>query len=81
MASPALSGSAFLHHRRGERHRGLQPAQIHGENRAIQLAQRLQAQPTIVTDDDLNLIAFPQTGLTQTSSGETQGQAVSPAAD
>jgi len=81
LASPALSGSAFLHHRRGEGHRGLQPAQIHGESRAIQLVQRLQAQPAIVADDDLNLIAFPQAGLTQTSSGETQGQAVSPAAD
>jgi hypothetical protein len=45
------------------------------------LVHRLQAQPTIVADDDLNLIAFPQAGLTQTSSGETQGQAVSPAAD
>ena len=43
--------------------------------------QGLEALPAIFTDDDLDMIAFPQAGLTQAISGEPHGQAVAPAAD
>jgi len=43
-SSPALTGAAFLDHRRSEKHGGLMLAQISGQGRAIQPAQRLQAQ-------------------------------------
>jgi hypothetical protein len=37
-ASSALSGEALLHHRWGEGHGGLKPAQISDQSRAAQLA-------------------------------------------
>ncbi|MCX5960935.1 MAG: hypothetical protein NT053_14305, partial [Cyanobacteria bacterium] len=52
-SSPALTGAAVLDHRRGEWHGGLQPAQICGQGRAIQPAQRLQAQAAVRAADRL----------------------------
>jgi hypothetical protein len=56
-------------------------AQITGQGRAIQLAQRLQAQAAISSNDDVDLIAFLQSGLTQAIGREPDRQAVPPAAD
>jgi len=56
-------------------------AQITGQGTAIQLAQRLQAQTAISSNDDVDLIAFLQSGLTQAIGRESDRQAVSPAAD
>jgi len=79
--SPAFTAAAFLDHRRGERHGGLKLTQISGQGRAIQLAERLQAQAAIRTNDDVDLIALLQSGLTQAISREPDRQAVPPAAD
>jgi len=62
-------------------HRGLKLAQISGQGRAIQLAQRLQAESSIRANDDVDLIAFLQSDLTQAIGRESDCQAVSPAAD
>ena len=56
-------------------------AQISGQSRAIQPAQRLQAQAAIRFDDDVDLIAFMKLGLTQVSGREPDRQAVPPAPD
>jgi len=70
-----------IDHRRGERHGGLLLVQISSQGRAIQLAQRLQAQAAIRTNDDVDRIAFLQSGLTQAIGRESDRQAVPPAAD
>ena len=64
-----------------KRHGGLKLAQISGQGRAIQLAQRLQAEAAIRANDDVDLIALLQSGLTQAIDGEPDRQAVPPATD
>lgn len=81
MASPVLSGAAFLHHRGREGHGGLQLAQISRQSGAIQLMQGLQAESAFFANDDLELITLPKTGSTQEISRKPHGQAVGPAAD
>ena len=56
-------------------------AQISGQSRAIQPAQRLQAQAAVWSNDDVDLIAFLKFGLTQVSGREPDRQAVPPAPD
>ena len=56
-------------------------AQISGQSRAIQPAQRLQAQAAVWSNDDVDLIAFLQPGLTQACGREPDRQAVPPAPD
>ena len=57
------------------------PTQISGQSRATQPAQRVQAQVAAWSNDDVDLIAFLQPGLTQASGREPDRQAVPPAAD
>ena len=59
----------------------MKPTQITGQGRAIQLAQRLQAQAAAWSNDDVDLIAFLQPGLTQAIRREPDREAVPPAAD
>jgi hypothetical protein len=59
----------------------LKPAQISGQSRAVQLVQGLQTQPAVFVNDDLNLITFLQSSLTQAIGREPDRQAVAPAAD
>ncbi len=63
------------------RHRGLKLAQIRGQGRAIQLAQRLQAESAIRPNDDVDLIVFLQTRLRQAVGRKPDRQAVPPVAD
>ena len=56
-------------------------AQISGQSRAIQPAQRLPAQAAVWSNDDVDLIAFLKFGLTQVSGREPDRQAVPPAPD
>jgi hypothetical protein len=81
LASPAFTGVALFDHRWGEWHGGLKPAQISGQSRAVQLAEGLQTQPAVFVNDDLNLITFLQSSLTQAIGREPDRQAVAPAAD
>jgi hypothetical protein len=62
--SPTFFGSALVHHRWGEGHSGLHLAQCSRERSAIQPLQGLQAQPAAWANNNLDLVAFPQTSLT-----------------
>jgi hypothetical protein len=60
---------------------GLHLAQIGSKSRAVQLLQGLEAQSTIATDNNRDLVPFPKPSLTQAIGGEPDRQAVTPAAD
>ena len=52
-----------------------------GKSRAVQLLQGLEAQSTIATDNNRDLVPFPKASLSQAIGGEPDCQAVTPAAD
>lgn len=76
MGLPAFSASAFLNHRGGEGHGGLQRAQFSGQGCGILLAQGFKTQPAVRANDDLDRVALPQSGLKQAIGQQPQGQAV-----